>query len=101
MDVPAEARAAFTALEREDRALFRFQFGKGLTLDQMAKLLGLSRATVARRIADARERLWRALTERLRAELKLSQAEVDALLVEWRSQLEVSLSGLLRETRPG
>lgn len=94
-------RAAFTALEREDRALFRFQFGKGLTLDQMAKLLGLSRATVARRIADARERLWRALTERLRAELKLSQAEVDALLVEWRSQLEVSLSGLLRETRPG
>lgn len=94
-------RAAFAALTSEERALFRFQFAKGLTLEQMAKLLGLSRATVGRRIADARERLWRSLTERLRSKLKLSQAEVDALLVEWRSQLDLSMSGLLRDTRPG
>ncbi len=92
-------RTAFASLDSEERALFRFQFKKGLTLDQIAALLGLSRATVARRIAQARDRLWRALTETLRARLSLSPAEVDALLVEWRSQLEVSLSGLLHETR--
>jgi RNA polymerase sigma-70 factor (ECF subfamily) len=93
-------RGAFAALSAEERALFRFQFGKGLTLDQIAKVLGLSRATVARRIADARGRLWRALTDALRSRLQLSQPEVDALLVEWRSKLEVSLSGLLKETHP-
>lgn len=94
-------REAFATLSSEERALFRFQFGKGLTLDQIAKLLGLSRATVARRIGEARERLWRALTEALRTRLKLSRTELDQLLAEWRSKLDVSLSGLLRETRPG
>jgi RNA polymerase sigma-70 factor (ECF subfamily) len=93
-------RGAFAALSAEERAFFRFQFGKGLTLDQIAKVLGLSRATVARRIAEARERLWRGLTEALRVKLRLSAAEVDALLAEWRSKLEISLGALLKETRP-
>jgi RNA polymerase sigma-70 factor (ECF subfamily) len=89
-------RAAFAALPREDRALFRFQFVKGLTLDQIATLQGVHRATVARRIAAAREQLSTDLCRLLRERLRVSQRDLDALLGEWRSKLDVSLSGLLR-----
>ena len=91
-------REAFDALPRDDRALFRLQFGKGLTLDQIAQLLGIHRATTARRIAAAREQLWTSLCGSLRARLALPQREVEALIAQWRSQLEISLSGLLRES---
>ncbi|APR77281.1 putative DNA-binding regulatory protein [Minicystis rosea] len=94
-------REAFAALTPEDRALFRFQFGKGLTLDQIAVILGAHRATVARRIAAARETLWKELTARLRARLGLAQRDLDHLLGEWRSKLDVSLSGLLRASDDG
>ncbi|MFT3769372.1 MAG: sigma factor-like helix-turn-helix DNA-binding protein [Minicystis sp.] len=89
-------RAAFAALAREDRALFRFQFVKGLTLDQIAALQGVHRATVARRIAAARKQLWADICRLLRERLAVSQRDLDALLGEWRSKLDVSLSGLLR-----
>lgn len=91
-------RDAFAELTSEQRALFRFQFGKGLTLDQIATVLGTHRATVARHIASAREELWRGLTNLLRERLQLGAREVDELLAEWRSKLELSLSGLLRES---
>lgn len=91
-------REAFGALSTEERALFRFQFGAGMTLDQIARVMGLHRATAARKIAAAREALWTTLTRLLRERLKLGAKELQALLGEWRSKLDVSLSGLLRET---
>lgn len=92
---------AFDALTTEQRVLFRFQFGKGMTLDQIATALGMHRATAARHIAAAREALWDGLTALLRQRLALPAGEVEALLEEWRSKLDVSLSGIFRESLPG
>lgn len=91
-------REAFAELTQEQRALFRFQFAMGMTLDQVAGVLGLHRATAARRIAAAREALWGTLTRLLRERLRVGGDELTALLTEWRSKLDVSLSGLLRES---
>lgn len=95
----AALKDAFAALTPEQRALFRFQFGKGLTLEQISEVMGIHRATVARHIAEARETLWAQLTGLLRERLQLPADEVNALLAEWRSKLDLSLSGVLRESR--
>jgi RNA polymerase sigma-70 factor (ECF subfamily) len=88
-------KAAFAALTEEQRTLFRLQFRQGLTLDQIAKVLQVHRATVARHIAEARERLWDDLTTRLKARLGTAENDdVETLLRDFRSRLDVSLSGL-------
>lgn len=89
-------RAAFQSLSEEERSLFRLQFRQGLTLDELAKVLQVHRATVARRIAEARETLWRRLTEHIRGSLGAAEAEeAETLLRDYRSRLEISLSALL------
>jgi len=89
-------KGAFGALTEDERSLFRLQFRQGLTLDELAKVLQVHRATVARRIATARETLWAQLTERVRASLGAAEAEeAEALLRDYRSRLELSLSALL------
>lgn len=87
---------AFAALDDEQKALFRLQFGKGMSLDAIAIVLDVHRATVARKIAAARTQLWTDLTRCLQSRLGGRPEEVEALLGEWRSKLTVSLSGLLK-----
>ncbi|MFT3706948.1 MAG: sigma-70 family RNA polymerase sigma factor [Archangium sp.] len=86
-------KASFGALSDEQRTLFRLQFRQGLTLDQIATVLQVHRATVARRISEAREKLWDDLTARLREKLGAAE-DVETLLRDYRSRLDVSLSGL-------
>lgn len=88
-------REAFASLTQQQRALFRFQFGEGMTLEQIATVLGLHRATAARHIAAAREVLWSKLLALLSTRLQLPDGEVEALMTEWRSELDLSSSGVL------
>jgi RNA polymerase sigma-70 factor, ECF subfamily len=54
----AEAlRGAFACLTAEERTVLRLHFVDGLNLEQTGAVLGLSRATVGRRLIAARERL--------------------------------------------
>jgi RNA polymerase sigma-70 factor (ECF subfamily) len=94
-------RDAFTALPADDRALFRLQFARGLSLDAIAQVLGVHRATVARRIAAARQTLFARVIALLGERLGEPRPEVERALGEWRSKLDISLSGLLRETDAG
>lgn len=92
-------RAAFQSLQEEERALFRLQFRQGLTLDQLATVLQVHRATVARRTGEAREKLWANLTAQIRTRLGAAEGdEAEALLRGYRSRLEISLSALLAES---
>jgi RNA polymerase sigma-70 factor (ECF subfamily) len=92
-------RDAFTSLSSEERALFRLQFGKGLTLDAIALVLGVHRATVARRVAAARQALFTRVLALLGERLGEGRPEIERALGEWQSKLEISLSGLLRATK--
>ncbi|MBC8070294.1 MAG: sigma-70 family RNA polymerase sigma factor [Deltaproteobacteria bacterium] len=94
--VRAALRAAFAALEPEDRAVLRYRFVDGLTLDQLAVVLGVHRATGARWLARIREELLRGVKRRLFDQLGLRPQEFDSLVALVRSNLEITLGGLLR-----
>ena len=91
--------SAFAALTASERNLLRQYFLDGLTIDVLAGLHAVHRATAARRVAAARQ----ALVDRVRAtlleRLRIGESEVDEVIT--LSNLEQSLSQLLRYTRGG
>ncbi len=97
--VAAALRAAVAELAPGDRHLLRQHLVGGLTIDQLAAVLGIHRATAARRIATAREQLAAATRTRLAEHLRLDArelAEVFALVV---SQIDLSMRTLLASKR--
>jgi len=90
-------RATFAALDPEDRAVLRYRFVDGLTLDQLAAVLGVHRATAARWLARLREDLLRGIRRRMCDELGIDKGEFDSLVQLVRSNLEITMGGLLRD----
>jgi RNA polymerase sigma-70 factor (ECF subfamily) len=90
--------AAAAALRSEHRALLRQHYVDGLTTAQLARMRRVSRATIIRRIAEAREELVAGMKEHLRATIGLADAEFESFLGLVRSQLDLSLMSLLRQT---
>jgi RNA polymerase sigma-70 factor, ECF subfamily len=91
-------RQAVTALTKEQRELLQLHFVDGLTLDQLAATLGVHRATVARRIAAARKAIVDEAHRLLRAWLRASESELDSLAGVMKSQIDLTLAGLLKGT---
>jgi RNA polymerase sigma-70 factor (ECF subfamily) len=87
---------AFATLAARERVLLRYQYLDALGIDDVARILGTSRATAARWRAAARERLATATRDELRTRLALDPQELESILGLVRSQLDVSLTGLLR-----
>ena len=90
---------AFMSLEARDRTLLRYQLVDGLRLEQIAAIFGFSRATAARRLQDVRDNLRRATRRALAESLDLSGIELESMMALVDSQLEVSITRLLREPR--
>jgi RNA polymerase sigma-70 factor (ECF subfamily) len=90
-------RDAFAALTPEERMLVRWSFADGLGVDRIAPMLGVHRATAARRLAAARDRLHDLTMRLLRERLRLHPRDLESLFRAGRSHLEMSLSSLLRE----
>jgi RNA polymerase sigma-70 factor, ECF subfamily len=97
-EVCAEAlRAAFAALTPRERNLLRLHHLHGLTVDELAPTMKVHRATVARWMAQARDRLLQVTRAGLKARLEAGDSEVDSILRELRSRIDVTLSRLLAE----
>lgn len=94
-----EFREAFEraarALEPEDRNALRAYYVKELTIDQIAAMLGLHRATAARRVAAARERLMAGTRRDLATRLQLSRGELESVMRLIESGLHVSMHRVL------
>jgi RNA polymerase sigma-70 factor, ECF subfamily len=82
----------------EQRGLLRLHYVEGVTTEQLAKMRRVGRATVVRRLADARDALVAGVHERIAARTGVDRAELEATLRLVRSQLDLSLVRLLRET---
>jgi RNA polymerase sigma-70 factor, ECF subfamily len=95
-DFQAAFRDAIAAMPAADRALLRLHYGQELGLGELAAMHGWSKATASRRVAAARELLLDAACALLRHRLGVDRAELESLFRVVRSQLEVSLGGLLR-----
>jgi RNA polymerase sigma-70 factor (ECF subfamily) len=95
----AEFRAAFheavEGLAVRQRNLLRQYFLDGMTIDELAVLYRVHRATTARWIVDLRTELEAAVRTALASRLHLASTELDSLLGLVASQLSLSLDRLI------
>ena len=87
---------AFESLPSRDRTLLRYQFLDGLRLEQIAVIHDVSRATAARWLQRAREQLLEGTRRSMRQELDVTRGELDSVMNLIESQLDVSITRLLR-----
>lgn len=87
--------AAAASLDARDRALLRFQFVEGLSIDQVAAVYGIHRATAARRLLRARDQLGVEARRFLVQRVRLSKDEMLSLAELVESQIDLSLSRVL------
>jgi RNA polymerase sigma-70 factor (ECF subfamily) len=90
-------RDAFATLTARERNLLRMHHLHGLTVDEMAPTFRVHRATVARWLAHARERLLEGTRAGVTARLQIGNAEAESILRVLLSRLDVSVSRLLAE----
>jgi RNA polymerase sigma-70 factor, ECF subfamily len=94
-------RAALAILTPRERNLLRMHVIDGLTIDQVAALQSVHRATAARWIERARETVGREVRRDLMRQLGVDPFEADELLRWVQSRIELSLSGLAGNRTPG
>jgi len=86
---------ALGALSEEDTTLLRLHYLDGLSLEAMATMHGVHRATIARRIATARRQVSVATRNALATKLDLRASEVDSVVRLLKSDFDVSVERLL------
>ncbi|MCB9594995.1 MAG: sigma-70 family RNA polymerase sigma factor [Sandaracinaceae bacterium] len=93
-------RAAFeeavAGLEPRERNLLRLHFLRKVTLDALATMYGVHRATIVRQLAKIRETIERATQRGLRERLGADPREVDSVMDLIRSRFDASVERLLQ-----
>jgi RNA polymerase sigma-70 factor (ECF subfamily) len=86
---------AVEGASRRDRNLLRLHFLGGVTLEQLAQMYGVHRATVVRWLAAAREAVMAATREHVAGRLKAPPEELDEMFALVQSRVELSVERLL------
>lgn len=87
---------AIGSLGARERNLLRLHFLRKVTLDALATMYGVHRATIVRQLASVRDELERATKKGLRARLGVSAAELDSVMDLIKSRFDASVERLLR-----
>ena len=87
---------AISALAPRQRNFLRHAHVDALTLDQIAALYNIHRATVARTLAQARETMMTATRRALAVQLDLADDQLESLVRAADSCIDLSLSRVLR-----
>ncbi len=87
--------AAFAILDDEQRMLLRLHASGAHRGDDIAKIVGVERSTVMRRLARAREMLFDETKRRMVAELGVSPTEFDSIARVLHDSIELTLSRVL------
>jgi len=88
-------RAGLAALSSRERNLLRYHYLEQLSIDRLAEIYGVHRATAARWILRVQCRLSRETRTRFAAQIPVGEHSMARLLGFIRSQLELGLSRLL------
>jgi RNA polymerase sigma-70 factor (ECF subfamily) len=88
-------RAALEALEDRPRSLLRWSLVKGWSIDRIAELYEVHRATAARWLSAARDALGEQIRKEVAARLSIPLDEVDSIVRLVQSQIDVSLLRIL------
>jgi RNA polymerase sigma-70 factor (ECF subfamily) len=89
-------REALAALSPKERNLLRYQAVEGLSIDEIGALYRVHRATAARWLAAVRQRISEQSREALVRKLGIDEAQLRSIQLLVASQLDVSLSLLMR-----
>jgi RNA polymerase sigma-70 factor (ECF subfamily) len=82
-------------LSPEDRNVLRSYYARQMTIDEIAAAFGIHRATAARRVNSARERLLAETRRRLSEKLALKSRDLDSVFRLIESRLHISVGRLL------
>ncbi len=101
--IKAQYRAAFSAgfaravaaASRRDRNLLRLHFLGGVTLEQLAQMYSVHRATVVRWLAAAREAVFGATRDHVAEAIGAPSEELDEMFELVKSRVELSVERLL------
>jgi RNA polymerase sigma-70 factor (ECF subfamily) len=94
-DFASALRDSFADLDADERGMLRFYLIDKLNIAEIAGLFGVSRATIGRRIVDAREKILAGTRDRLKSRLQIASEDLDSLLALVQSQVDLSLSQVL------
>lgn len=94
-DVDRALKIALAMIDERERALLRYAFVDGLTVDAVGKLYNVHRATAARWIAAARDSLGARIREQLAAHLQIPVGDVDSIVRLVQSRIDVSIERVL------
>jgi len=83
------------ALRPEDRNVLRSYYARQMTIDEIAAAFGIHRATAARRVNSARDRLLAETRRRLSEKLALKSRDLDSVFRLIESRLHISVGRLL------
>lgn len=91
---------ALASLEPRERNVLRLAHVEGQSIDRIAALYGTHRATAARWVSSAREKVAARTRATLGQTLKLAPPELESLLVALDGQLDASLRHFFDEPAP-
>ena len=94
-DLKAAFEAAVADLEPRERTMLRFHLVDGMTIDALARLYQIHRATAARQIDKARDRVASGVRRQLERATGIHGDELRELAELVSSQLDLSLSRVL------
>lgn len=97
-EVARALKDALAGLPADARNVLRLYFLDGLSIDRIAAVYGVHRATAARWVHHGREALRRRTQALLGRRLHIERAEVDSVVGLVRSQLDLTISSLFRST---
>ena len=86
---------AILALSDRDKAVLRFHYVEGLNVDAIGAIYRVHRATVARWLADIRQRLLRSVQDRLAVNVRMSASEFRSLVGAVQEELRLSIGRIL------
>jgi RNA polymerase sigma-70 factor, ECF subfamily len=99
----ADFRAAFaraiSLLPMDDAHVLRLSALENLSIDEIARLYGVHRATAARRVTRAKDAVYALTRTELMSRLRISPKEFESVMGLVRSNLDVSLAGALKARR--
>lgn len=94
-------REALAALAPRERALLKLNLVDGASIDELAPLYQVSRATVARWLASARQALHRGTLDRLASRTRLDAPELASLMTSLESGFDLSLRRFVTDAARG
>lgn len=93
-------REALAALSDRERALLRLNLVDGASIDELAPMYNVSRATVARWLASAKQSLQAGTLSLLSKRTRLEGQELDHLMASLQSGFDVSLRRFVADAAP-